>query len=72
MVCSDKADIMKAPDTIELETCTFSDIGYFDIDGGDEGFVYVRRDAIIDWLLHVKQYDQEIHIQTVIDKINSL
>lgn len=36
---------MKAPSKIELNTCTFSDIGIFDVD--EEEVVYIREDEVL-------------------------
>ena len=68
---------MKAPEEIELNTCTFSDIGLFDID--EEEVTYIRKDALLEWAnkklqesadrldFHANQAYAEM-----IDKLNSL
>ena len=68
---------MKAPEEIELNTCTFSDIGLFDID--EEEVTYIRKDALIE-LLNKKLQESadrlDFHANQayaeVIDKLNSL
>lgn len=45
---------MKAPNKIELNTCTFSDIGLFDID--EEEVEYIRKD----WVLKLLDFDNKL------------
>ncbi len=71
---------MKAPEEIELNTCTFSDIGLFDID--EEEVTYIRKDALVEWLEErINDGDEEglmanqianFAYKDVIDKLNSM
>ena len=45
---------MKAPNKIELDPCTFSDIGIFDID--EEEVEYIRKD----WILKLLDFDNKL------------
>jgi len=40
---------MEAPDKLTLNECTFSDIGLLNVEAGEEGVEYIRKDAVITW-----------------------
>jgi len=37
-----------------------------------EAVPYIMKDALIEWLEHIKQYDPEVAIDSIIGKINVL